>query len=74
MPMASSQMALVIEILMLFLAIIGIISQSGKTQEKRIGIVVVFSWGLLLFSILILLSNGAFFQLILSGFTSMHGS
>lgn len=73
MPIASGQMSLIIEALMLLLAIIGIISQSGKAQEKRTGVVVALSWGLLLFSILIILNNAAFFQLLLHGFTNVRG-
>ena len=74
MPVVSGQMSLIGEAFLLILALVGIVSQSGKAQEKRVGVVVAFSWGLLLFSVLIILSNAAFSQLILNGFTSIYGS
>lgn len=72
MPIVSHQISLVGATLILALAIIGILSQAGKAQEKRTGIVLALSWGALLFSILMILSNDAFSQFIISGLAKMQ--
>jgi hypothetical protein len=74
MPIISNQISLIGATFMLILGFIGIISQSRKTQEKRIGVVFAASWGALLLSILVILSNDAFFQLIIRELAKIQGS
>ncbi len=71
MPIISNQMSLIGATFMLALAVAGILSRSGKTQSKQAGAVFAISWGVLLLSVLMILSNDAFFQFILNGLKRM---
>lgn len=61
----SPQTAFIGALCLLALALAGIISQAGRGREKRSGIVFALSWGSLIFSVLIILSNEAFSQFVL---------
>lgn len=61
----SPQTSFIGAICLLALALAGIISQAGRGRERRSGIVFALSWGTLIFSVLIILSNEAFSQFIL---------
>jgi len=73
MSAASHQASLVVALSMLALASIGVLSQSRRIQEKRNSIVVVLSWGTLLLSILMIVSNDAFSQFIINELIKMRG-
>ena len=73
MPNIPDQMLLIVEALVLVLAIVGILSQSGKPRGGSSGAVIAISWGLLLFDILAILVNNALFQLIVNGLSRAHG-
>lgn len=68
MPAVSHQTSLIVATIMLALAIIGVFSQIGKGQRRN-GIIMALSWGTLLLSILVILSNDAFSQFILNELT-----
>lgn len=71
MPTISNQTSLICATFVLALAIIGIISQFGKAREKPRGVIFAVSWGALLLSILVILSNDTFFTLLMRGLTKM---
>jgi formate hydrogenlyase subunit 3/multisubunit Na+/H+ antiporter MnhD subunit len=73
MPAVSHQMSLIGATCLLLLAVVGIVSQSRSLQEKRNGLVYALSWGTLILSLLMILSNDAFALFILNELTKLQG-
>jgi 4-amino-4-deoxy-L-arabinose transferase-like glycosyltransferase len=61
----SPQVSLIGAVCLFVLALVGIILQASRGRERRSGIVFALSWGMLIFSALIIMSNEAFTQFIL---------